>query len=106
MGKDVGNYIRDVFDADDVLYQLRTVQQIVTFLEQFPIARARAACARADFFANYSYGGIKRILTKALDRQPLRPVVPLEHGRLEQPKFTRDIQELLPLQTEGNDAPN
>jgi len=36
----VGHYIREVFDSDDVLYQLRVAQNIVTYLEQFPPARA------------------------------------------------------------------
>lgn len=105
MGPEVGQHIRDVFDSDDVLYQLRKVQQIVTCLEQYPQSRARAACTRASFFANYTYGGIKRILIRALDQQPL-PVVQLERGRLENPRFVREIQELLPLRMEETDAPN
>ncbi len=106
MGPEVGQYVRDVFDSDDVLYQLRTVQQIVTYLEQFPRQRAQAACTRASYFGNYSYGGVKRILTRALDQQPFLPVVQLECGVLDNPRFTRDIQELLPLQMEETDAPN
>jgi hypothetical protein len=88
-----------------VLYQLRTVQQIVTCLEQYPRSRAQAACTRASFFANYTYGGIKRILIRALDQQPL-PVVQLERGGLDNPRFVRDIHELLALPLEGTDAPN
>jgi transposase len=105
IGPGVRLYIQEVFDSDDVLYQLRAVQQIVTYLEQFPTHRARAACARASYFANYTYGGVKRILTKALDQQAFLPTAPLEAG-LEQPRFVRPIQELLPLPTEGTDAPN
>ncbi len=71
MGEDVASYVREVFDCDDVLSQLRAVQAIVTHLEKFPVARARAACTRARFFANYTYQGIRNILQRALDLQPL-----------------------------------
>src|SRR5262249_10733779 len=47
LGPEVGAYIREVFATDDVLAQLRTVQQMVRPLERFPVARARAACVRA-----------------------------------------------------------
>jgi len=105
MGPDVRHYIQEVFDSDDVLYQLRTVQQVVTYLEQFPPRRARAACARASYFANYTYSGVKRILTRALDQQPFLPSADVTGG-LEQPRFVRSIQELLPLTMERTDAPN
>ncbi len=70
MGEEVASYIREVFDCDDVLSQLRAVQAIVTHLERFPVARARAACVRAQFFANYTYQGVRNILQRALDLQP------------------------------------
>jgi len=44
IGEEVGQYIREVFDADDVLSMLRTVQAMVSHLETFPPQRARAAC--------------------------------------------------------------
>jgi DNA replication protein DnaC/transposase len=47
---EVGAYVREIFAAEDVLSQLRTVQAIVTHLEPFPLARVRAACARARFY--------------------------------------------------------
>ena len=53
IGPEVGAYVREVFAADDVLSQLRTVQQIVCHLERFSVARARAACERARFYASY-----------------------------------------------------
>ena len=46
------------------------VQAIVTHLERFPVTRARAACARAHFVANYTYQGVRNILQRALDLQP------------------------------------
>lgn len=50
LGADVGAYIREVFDSDDVLDQLRTVQAIVTHLADHPPERAQAACRRASFY--------------------------------------------------------
>lgn len=71
IGQEVATYVREVFDCDDVLSQLRTVQAIVTHLEKFPNARADAACARARFYANYTYQGVRNILRRELDVQPL-----------------------------------
>ena len=70
MGDEVARYVHEVFECDDVLSQLRTVQAVVTHLEKFPVARARAACARAQFFANYTFQGLRNILQRALDLQP------------------------------------
>ncbi|KIG11706.1 Mobile element protein [Enhygromyxa salina] len=106
LGEDVGAYIREVFDADDVLSQLRTVQSIVTHLETFPVERARATCRRASFYGLHSYGGIKNILRKGLDLEPLPIVVQRQGGVLEPRRFTRDIGELLQLPLEKTDAPN
>jgi transposase len=106
MGPDVGGFIREVFDADDVLYQLRTVQAIVKHLETFPVDRARAAARRASFFQSHSYGAIKRILRDALDLEPL-PTVAVPGSTWEaRPRFARDIRELLQLPLEVTDEPN
>lgn len=43
MGPQVLHYVSTLFDSDDVLSQLRTVQAIVTHLETFPKERACAA---------------------------------------------------------------
>ena len=94
LGSDVGTYIRNVIASDDVLSKLRDVQAIVGYLEQFPAQRAAAACRRADHFANYSYQGIRRILTSALDLEPL-PTHRPQHGRLAAPRFARSVLELL-----------
>ena len=48
MGEAVARYVHEVFESDDVLSQLRTVQASVTHLETFPGERARAACARVS----------------------------------------------------------
>ncbi|MEM9193260.1 MAG: IS21 family transposase [Myxococcota bacterium] len=106
MGHEVGAYVREVFDADDVLYQLRTVQAIVTHLETFPLERARAAVRRAHFFQSHSYGAIKRILRDALDLEPLPNVAVPSSTWSERPRFARDIRELLQLPLEVTDEPN
>jgi transposase len=103
---EIGSYIREVFDADEVLSQLRTVQAIVRHLEQFPIERARAACRRASFYGLYSYAGVKNILTKGLDMEPLPIAIQRPSGALESPRFARNIGELLQQPLETIDAPN
>jgi transposase len=100
MDPDVGSYIRHVVDSDTVLSKLRDVQAIVTHLDQFPVQRAAAACRRADYFANYSYQGVRRILASALDLDPLPNSHP-KHGQLTEPRFARPVAELLPP-TEGD----
>jgi len=105
-GLEVGRFIREVFESDDVLSQLRTVQAMVTHLETFPDDRARAACERARFFGNYTYYGLKNILRKALDLQPLPAAVCPAQGRLDKPRFARSVDELLQLPLEINDASN
>lgn len=107
IGPEVERFINEVFDSDQVVYQIRIVQQVVRFLEGYPVERAAAACRRASFYGNYTYGGIKNILRKALDRDPLPTVVvdtPSPTGS--RPRFARDIQELLQLPLEKIDAPH
>ena len=71
LGQDVTCLAEMIFDADDVLLQLRKVQQIVTLLEKYPVDRARATARRAIHFRCLEYSNIKNILTKALDLEPL-----------------------------------
>jgi transposase len=106
LGEEVGSYIREIFDADDVLLQLRTVQAIVRHLGDFPAERARAACRRASFYGLYTYGGIKNILRKGLDLEPLPLVVQRPTDARETPRFARNIGELLQLPLEETDASN
>ncbi|MFG0317108.1 MAG: IS21 family transposase [Planctomycetota bacterium JB042] len=70
MGEDVLSLVRDVFQSDEVLSQLRVVQAIVTHLESFPVERARAASRRARHFGCHTYGGLKNILRQGLDLVP------------------------------------
>lgn len=91
----IGEYIREVFDQDDVLSLLRRVQSIVTHLEQFPVERATATCERALYFGNYTYPGIKEILRKGLDQEPLPNAARTVYGALVSPRYARDPRQLL-----------
>jgi transposase len=99
---EVGIYVREVFDSDDVLSMLRTVQAVVTHLETFPRERAVAACRRARYFGNYGYRGIKDILRLGLDLEPL-PGDGAPPAQLAAPRFARAIADLLHLTKEDND---
>jgi hypothetical protein len=106
MGEEVAAYVREVFDTDDVLSQLRNVQAIVTHLETFPVERARAAVRRASFYACYQYRSLKNILRQALDLDPLPSVQgPLPWGEAK-PQFARPITDLLATDREVRDEPN
>lgn len=102
---EVARFIEQVLESDDVLSQLRTAQAIVTHLEGFPPHRARAACERAAFYGNFSYRGIKTLLARALDLEPLPTVVSPRHGALSTARFARSLTELLHLE-ETNHEPH
>jgi transposase len=96
LGDEVGAWVRERFDTDEVLSPLRTVQAVVTHLEKFPRSRAENACRRARFFGVTSYQGIKEILRKALDLEPLPDTLfprPSEPGC--EPRFVRPIAQML-----------
>lgn len=90
----MGAYIAQVFESDDVLSMLRTVQAIVSHLARFPKARAIAAALRASHFGSYSYAAIKGILQKGLDFVPL--VAAPRTAPLLAARFSRPVAELLP----------
>lgn len=94
MGQDVHRFVHAVFDSDDVLLQLRAVQGIVTLLEKHPKSRAQAACRRALHFGNLTYAGVRDILRKGLDFEPLPEALPL-YGRLDKPTFARSPSEIV-----------
>jgi transposase len=105
MGPEVARFIREVFESDDVLSQLRAVQAMVTHLETYPARRARAACVRASCYGNTTYRGLKTILKKALDLDPL-PTVVAPAPALSSPRFARKMSELLALPQETGHEPN
>ena len=89
---EVGAYVREVLDSDDVLSMVRVVQSMVTHLEKFPIERAIAACTRARHFGSYQSTTIKNILHRGLDLVPFTPKP--TSGVLVAPRFARTINEL------------
>jgi transposase len=105
IGSQTAGLVADVFDADDVLQQLRKVQAIVTHLEGFPVERAEAASRRARFYGTYSYQGVKSILAKALDFEPL-PVALVPTPAPHPPRFARTASELLDAYSEGTHEPH
>jgi len=50
---------------------LRSAQNIIRMVKKYSPQRVEAACKRAVFFNNYSYGSIKSILEKEMDKQGL-----------------------------------
>ena len=94
IGSDVGLFVREVFESDDVLLQLRAVQAVVTYLEKFPPERANAAARRASFYGSHTYQAIKNILTRALDLEPL-PANRPKAVWADLPRFARDIATLV-----------
>ncbi len=95
MGPDTGRFIREVFDSDDVLYMLRTVQAIVTHLERFPPERAEGASRRASHFGIVNYQGVKNILVRALDLEPLPAGAACTGSPQESFRYQRSAAELL-----------
>jgi len=93
LGADVGKLVETIF-ADQVgMSKLRVVQSIVSHLEQFPEERRNAACRRALEFGNHTYHGIKQILIKGLDREPLPSTQQPKFGALDKPRFSRSSVE-------------
>ena len=71
IGRPVARMVEEIFESDDVLLNLRRVQQIVTLLDGYPKERACRAAERALHYGSLGYGAIKKILVKGLDLQPL-----------------------------------
>jgi len=92
IGADVAMFVRALFDADDVLSQLRKVQAVVTHLEKFPPERAQAACRRATFFGATSYQAVRDILRRGLDLESLPSTAPAPSTW--SPRFARDTRAL------------
>lgn len=89
--------------AISAVSKLRDVQAIVTHLEKFPEARRLAAIARARFYGNLTYVGIRNILRDGLDAQPLPQVaLPQAVPATERPRFARQPADFLPHLTEND----
>jgi hypothetical protein len=103
---DVGAYVREVFDADDVLSMLRQVQAIVTELAKDPRDRAAAASRRASFYGSYSAAAVKTILRRGLDFEPLPTAVTPPASPQQTMRFARSMTELLHHNVEDTHEPN
>jgi transposase len=104
LGKDVAALVEAIFAGQDGLSKLRVVQSIVAHIEPFPDERRNAACRRALEFGNHSYQGIKQILLKGLDREPLPSQQQLKFGQLDQPRFSRSPSEFALSTLKENEA--
>jgi transposase len=71
LGPDCRRLAEAIFDADDVIQQLRKVQAVVRHLERHPRERANAASRRALHYGSLNYMAVKNILLKGLDLEPL-----------------------------------
>lgn len=108
LGKEVGEFVREIFESEDVLSQLRNVQAVVTHLEKFPPERRRRACERASYYGNLTYRGIRDILRKGLDSEPLPQMLPLvfDHTRAatNRPRYARTMAELMAVRKEDKNG--
>jgi len=95
VGPQTGRLVREVFDSDDVLSMLRTVQAIVGHLERHPRERAEGASRRAIHFGILTYRGVKNILVRALDLEPLPAGAALPGSPQESFRYARSAAELL-----------
>jgi transposase len=68
IGKNVLVVVRHMLD-EEVIRNLRSAQNIIRMQNKYGTTRLENACKRAVFFGNYSYGGIKNILERELDKQ-------------------------------------
>jgi hypothetical protein len=71
IGPEVLELAEALFEADDVLHQLRKVQAVVRLLEGYPRGRATRAARRALHFRCLDYRSLKSILIQGLDLEPL-----------------------------------
>lgn len=96
LGEEVEAWVSETYDAADAMSPLRTIQSVVTLLERYPPERANNACRRARHFGIRDHRGIKDILEKALDLQPLPPplIVPPESPQ-PTPRFARPTSQML-----------
>jgi transposase len=105
LGQETGALIREVFDSDDELSLLRTVQAMVRLLAKHP-ERAEGASHRARFYASYTYTALRDMLRKGLDLQPLPTAMLPMHGTLPMPRYARQVSELMQLPLELSHEPN
>jgi transposase len=77
-----------------VIRNLRSAQNIIRMQKKYGKARLEAACRRAVYFGNYTYGGIKNILEKELDKQRILFEEDDPEKKLSS-EYARNIKEIL-----------
>jgi len=95
MGKEVYGFILELFESDEVLSQVNTAASVMQLLNEVPPQRANDACKRARHFGNYSYQGLKQILHKGLEQQPLEETETETTVWSVRPRFAREVDEFL-----------
>jgi hypothetical protein len=96
IGPETALYVKEIFDSDDVLSQLRPVQAIVAHLSRHPVERAENASRRARFFGSYEYRALKNILVQGLDLEPLPAAAAADTSSPQESfRFARSAAELL-----------
>lgn len=96
IGPETAQYVKDIFDSDDVLSQLRPVQAIVMHLERHPVERAEKASRRARHFGSFDYRSLKNILTRGLDLERLPATAVADTSSPQESfRFARSAAELL-----------
>jgi transposase len=70
IGENTLSIVNELLNAG-VIRNLRSAQNIIRMQKKYGKVRLEAACSRAVFYKNYTYGGVKNILEKELDKQPL-----------------------------------
>ena len=71
LGEPVREYVEAILASEGVQSKLRVVQGVVIALEAVPPERAHAAAERARFFGTLTHKGLRDILLRGLDREPL-----------------------------------
>ena len=56
---------------EEAIRNLRSAQNIIRLKKKFGLLRLEDACKRAVYYNNYTYGGVKNILEKEIDRQDI-----------------------------------
>jgi transposase len=91
----VGPYTHRIVKSllkEEAIRNLRAAQNIIRLKKKFGLVRLEAACQRAVFYRNYTYGGVKNILEKQIDYQePLLEENAIELCSL----YARDLSRLL-----------
>jgi len=91
IGPATGDIVAALLD-DPVIDRLSTVGRLLRLRGRFGDDRLEAACQRALYFQDPSYKTVKRILTDALDRQPLAVPAP---ARSTARTFVRSVADLV-----------